>query len=136
MHGKKEKHRLESGLEPFGAVVFSYSRAQAIEDGVLVEVTETAREAGFQWPFAATTEVWALIEQIPREYSHEDIEGRLWDILTTARWSVVRCFKRDDIVFFASSLHHDEGDKVSLKLQIGPGDDGSPVLTLMLPWQD
>ena len=29
----------------FGPVIFSYSRSQAIEDGVLVDVTETASRA-------------------------------------------------------------------------------------------
>jgi len=32
--------------DTFGPVIFSYSRAQAIEDGVLVDVTETAKEGG------------------------------------------------------------------------------------------
>ena len=50
---------------PFGEVIFGYTRRQAIDDGVLVDVTEMAREAGFSWPFAMTAEVWALIEAIP-----------------------------------------------------------------------
>ncbi len=37
----------ESIVDVFGPVVSSYSRAQAIDDGVLVDVTSTAREAGF-----------------------------------------------------------------------------------------
>lgn len=32
----------------FGPVVFSYTRAQAIEDGVLVDVSEMAKEAGIK----------------------------------------------------------------------------------------
>lgn len=31
-------------------VVHAYTRAEAIEDGVLVDVSETAREAGFRVP--------------------------------------------------------------------------------------
>ena len=38
----------------FGPVISCYSRAQAIEDGVLVDVTNMAREAGFKWPVALT----------------------------------------------------------------------------------
>jgi type I site-specific restriction endonuclease len=30
----------------FGEVIYSYTRAQAIEDGVLVDVTDMAKEAG------------------------------------------------------------------------------------------
>ncbi|EQD30141.1 hypothetical protein B2A_14268, partial [mine drainage metagenome] len=32
-------------------VISRYTRAQAIEDGVLVEVSELAREAGFRFPW-------------------------------------------------------------------------------------
>ena len=32
--------------QPFGPIIFSYTRAQAIEDGVLVDVTDLARRAG------------------------------------------------------------------------------------------
>ena len=44
--------------QPFGPVIFSYTRAQAIEDGVLVDLTadgktkQLVREAGFGVPVA------------------------------------------------------------------------------------
>ena len=38
----------------FGPVLSVYTRAQAIEDGILVDVSETAREAGFKIPVAVT----------------------------------------------------------------------------------
>ena len=40
--------------ELFGEVISSYSRAQAIEDGVLVDVSSVAREAGINFPIALT----------------------------------------------------------------------------------
>jgi hypothetical protein len=42
----------------FGPVIHAYSRAEALEDGVLVDVTSTAREAGFRIPVALTRAVW------------------------------------------------------------------------------
>jgi hypothetical protein len=63
----------------FGEVIFSYTRAQAIADRVLVDVTPTALEAGFRFPVAATAALMAAVETIPQQYPHEDIEGRLWD---------------------------------------------------------
>ena len=39
-------------------VIFSYTRAQAIEDGVLVDLTEWAAETGFKIPVACTATVW------------------------------------------------------------------------------
>ena len=35
-------------------VIHSYSRTQAIKDGVPVDVTETAKECGFKYPVAVT----------------------------------------------------------------------------------
>lgn len=122
--------------ELFGDVIFSYSRAQAIEDGVLVDVTETALEAGFNLPFAMTAEVWRMIEKIPEKYRHEDVQGRLWDVLMVARHAAIHSAAGEGMIFFEVILHHGRGSKSRLKLHIGPGDDGSPVLTLMLPWQD
>jgi hypothetical protein len=121
----------------WGDPVYVYTRRQAIEDGVLVDVSETAREAGFRWPLAVTAEVWAMIETIPKAHSHEDVKGRLWDVqmvafanIRTARETNLRILEFDVV------LHHAEGDRVRLKLVSGPGDRGEPVLTLMLPWQD
>jgi len=131
--------RQTNGATPedlFGNVIFSYTRKQAIEDGVLVDVSETAREAGFLWPFAMTAEVWNLIESIPRRYSHEDVSGRLWDVLMVARASARATQAHQNVIFFDVILHHEGGSRVQLKLHCGPGDKGEPVLTLMLPNQD
>ncbi|MCY4511649.1 MAG: hypothetical protein OXG35_32490, partial [Acidobacteria bacterium] len=40
-------------------VIHRYTRAQAIKDGTLVDVTETAREAGWRFPVALTAAVQA-----------------------------------------------------------------------------
>ncbi len=39
---------------PFGPVIYSYTRAQAVADGVQVEVTKTAQEAGIKFPMFLT----------------------------------------------------------------------------------
>ena len=136
---KQEKHASDvpdSLTDIFGDTIFAYTRKQAIEDGVLVDVSETAREAGFRCAFAMTAEVWGLIEHIPRKHCHEDVAGRLWDVLMVARASI-RGAQGQDVVFFDVILHHDNGNRIRLKLHIGPGDNGcEPVLTLMLPEQD
>lgn len=49
------EHHAEPSLEDiFGPVIHSYTRSQAIDDGVLVDVTATAQEAGFKVPTALT----------------------------------------------------------------------------------
>ena len=39
-------------------VISTYSRAQALEDGVLVDAGPLAKEAGFRWPVAITAAAW------------------------------------------------------------------------------
>ena len=38
-------------------IIYTYTRAQAIEDGYIVDVSEVASEAGFRWPVAVTRAV-------------------------------------------------------------------------------
>ena len=49
----------------FAPVIFAYTRAQAIDDGILVDVSETAREAGFKIPVAVTRTVWNRLIALP-----------------------------------------------------------------------
>lgn len=122
--------------ELFGDVIYSYSRKQAIKDGVLVDVSATAKEAGFKWPFAMTAEVWSLIEQIPAKFSHEDLQGRLWDVLMMARHAIRNAKPGEEEIFYDLILHQDGSNRLRLKIHCGPGDSCEPVLTLMLPDQD
>ena len=46
-------------------IVFAYSRSQAIADGVQVEVTKTANEAGIRFPVFITRGVFELCVAIP-----------------------------------------------------------------------
>ena len=67
-------------------VIFSYTREQAIADGVLVDVSQTseAREAGFAIPIVLTAGVHGLV-QVPEELKgQQDYKGRLWDTLFLA----------------------------------------------------
>jgi hypothetical protein len=141
-------------------VISRYTRAQALADGTLVDVSETAREAGFLWPVAVTTAVWALIAQIPDAYSHEDVQGRLWDVLYMLHMAIKSPKQRggsDDIVVrkdavethyrlilhhsteasgpFEQHKNHDVNDMVMLKAVAGPGDHGEPVITIMRTWE-
>ena len=49
--------RNESPLFTAENVIHVYTRAQAIADGVLIDATELAREAGFRFPVALSAEV-------------------------------------------------------------------------------
>ena len=63
-------------------VIFSYTRAQAIEDGVLVDLTEWAKETGFRIPVACTCAVWngyIVPSEDTREFGQSE-RGRAHDL--------------------------------------------------------
>jgi len=64
--------------EVFGEVISSYSRADAIRDGFLIDVSKTAREAGWVIPVAVTARVWAKCVEVAPGVSGQDEMGRLW----------------------------------------------------------
>lgn len=60
---EKQNNKEDQGSNPFedAEVIFQYTRRQAIEDGVLVDVSEMAREAGIRCPMAVTERVWSEV---------------------------------------------------------------------------
>ena len=87
----------------FGPVIFAYTRKQAIADGVLVDVTETAKEAGFQVPVAVTHAVWAEYVAVPEGVEGQDEAGRLWDVLWMCRFGIAQGENRDAREFLLSA---------------------------------
>ncbi len=116
-------------------VIFSYTRAQAIADGVLVDVSELAREAGFRFPVAVTAGVWAECVAVPEGVTGQDETGRLWDVLHLLRVAIAGQTASGERVDFAVHVRNDnrEGDPplVQLYALCGPGDDAEPVITVM-----
>lgn len=139
LHLQREEERTEKGTaimmdmeELFGPVISSYSRAQALEDGELVDVTEMAKEAGFVVPVAVTRAVYALCT--PPKKSYESIKGRLWDVLFLASIGCKGAARRGDDRF---QYKVKVGRRTPVLIcHIGPGDDAEPVLTIMTPEDD
>jgi len=126
--------------ELFGEVIHSYTRAQALDDGVLVDVSEVAREAGIRFPVAVTRAVWGEYVEVPPGVECQDEQGRLWDIL----WLLYCAIRREgggDRIFFEVTVRNHNGkltrkDRVKLEAVCGPGDDGEAVITVLLPDED
>lgn len=120
-------------------VVYAYTRKQAIEDGVLVDVSEMAREAGFTIPVAVTRGVWAdYIVPDPRARQWGQSEsGRLWDTLYMGRLAA-RAGRGRDTIFYRLYFIMKEKQRrlITLKIKIHPGDAGEPVITIMKPEED
>jgi len=125
-------------------LIHTYSRAEAIEDGFLVDVTSVAREAGFTLPVALTRTLWAEYVELPDEYHGcQDEKGRLWDVLWMTRHAI-RQSKETDTVYPTMRLRRIRPngedsrrlDTVRFKAVCGPGDDAAPVITIMLREED
>jgi hypothetical protein len=119
-------------------VVSRYTRAQAIEDGVLIDVSAVAREAGIKYPVALTAAVWARCVTVPPGVLCQDESGRLWDVLWMLRVGIQRAAGR--VVLFSLHVRHSNRSGtpplVHLKAVCGPGDQGEPGITVMLPDED
>jgi hypothetical protein len=118
----------------FENVIYSYSRAQAIEDGVLVDLNHIE---GFKshWKahLASTSAVWAIIEEA-LQHEGQDVNGIAHDVSILAKVAI-----RSSTELCPTEVRFDvliAGRKHTLKLNIGPGDKGEAVLTLLLPHED
>jgi hypothetical protein len=120
-------------------LIYGYSRKQAIEDGVLVDVTTTAKEAGFRFPVALTRAVWERCVTVPAGVHSQDEAGRLWDILWMLHVAIKQG-KGGPEVRFAVHVRSDNKERtpplVRLKALCSPGDEGEPVITIMMPDED
>lgn len=119
-------------------IIYSYSRAQAIEDGVLIDVSEVAKEAGIRYPVAVTEAVWneyILPDPRSREFGQGE-EGRLWDTLFMFR-NAARNSERDTLYFKLFFIMKARQRRlITLKALCGPGDRGEACITIMKPDED
>ena len=64
----------------FGEAIYAYTRKQAVADGVQVEISQTAREAGIRFPVFLTRAVYDAYVTVPEGVTCQDEAGRLWDL--------------------------------------------------------
>ena len=125
----------------FGPVIYAYTRAQAIADDVLVDVTETSKEVGFKLPVAITEALHNHLTPTKADTAiGQDYDGRLWDVLWLAAFTIKLADRGTDTVTFTVVLQEVEAksgqpEKVDLRLRAvcGPGDEGEPVFTIGFP---
>lgn len=132
----------------WGEPVSIYTRAQALADGVLVDLTPTAATYGFKIPLACTSTVWhtiawsQTIEERKRHATGQSTQGRLHDVLSMAAMAARAAVNAgESVVQFAVLMVPERGDEttprqVDLRLVVGGGDESEPVLTLMFPNED
>ena len=121
-------------------LISRYSRAQAIADGVLIDVSDTAREAGNTHATAITAAVHANYVHVPDGVTGQDERGRLWDLVWMLRVTITRHrdAEGDTLLYTVYVRNTDDGtpQPVKLKAICHPGDSGEPVVTVLLPDED
>jgi hypothetical protein len=119
-------------------LIHSYTRVQAIADGVLIDVSATAKEAGFRFPVALTRAVWERCVALPPGVQCKDEAGRLWDVLTMLRFAARA--QDGPEVRFGVHVRNDNRERtpplVQLKGVCGPSDSGEPAVTVLTPEED
>ena len=121
-------------------VIFSYTRKQAIEDGVLVDLTAWSRDTGFVIPVACTHALWQgyIVPPPGTAELGQSERGRGHDLLWMLYLAIRSAPKSQDTLMFEVIFLQAPGkqETVQLKAICGPGDQGEPVLTLMYPHED
>src|SRR5262249_8610682 len=121
-----------------------YTRRQAIEDGLLVDLmpsgtVELVQEAGFKFPVAMTIGAFCATVSEPDKPlpAGQDLKGRLWDVLWMLKLAIKSSKPGNDRVSFSVNVWDGSRRKrVNLWSLCGPGDNAEPVITLMLEGED
>lgn len=118
-----------------------YTRAQAIDDGVLVDITNYSKDMGFKYPVAVTEAVHDILNpSCDLKADGQDIIGRTWDMLIILKLYIHKLADdKTDRLDFSPLFVMEKGKKaepVDLWAQIGPGDNFEPVITIMMQGED
>ncbi|HQJ90278.1 MAG TPA: hypothetical protein PLB70_06665 [Paludibacteraceae bacterium] len=115
-------------------LIFRYSRADALNDGVLVDVSEAAREVGIRYPVAVTAKVFHeyLVPSEKMEGFGQSLSGRLHDLLWMFRCKALKT--SSDLLYFEVLFLMPDGkiEQVKLKAICDGCDDGAPVITILM----
>lgn len=115
-------------------VIDTYSRAQAIADGVLVDLTDTARKYGFRYPVACTEGVWS--GAIAGNNEDETETRTNIRALLLKLYDAIRAGNGGDELHFRAVNRRNPSAPINLWAKCHPGDNAEPVLTIMLEGED
>jgi hypothetical protein len=122
-------------------VIYTYTRSQAIADGLQIEVTKVAEEAGIRFPVFLTRGVYDRYVAVPPGITGQDEAGRLWDIVWMLRFAIIRAkpgVTRVPVALYVRNSDTHPARLVKLIATAGAVDidDPAPAITVMLPDED
>jgi len=127
----------EPSSEPDDDNLFCSSREDALANGVLIDVTEAAKKAGFRVPVALTQALWADIHALPeRVQGAADPAGRLLDVLLLGHCALEQQAPEASSCLYSLEMPLGEARDYRVKAVRGPGDGGEAVITLMQPGEE
>ena len=130
----------KTAADIFGPVLYTYSRSQAVADGLQVEVSKVAEEAGIRFPVFLTRAVYDSFVRVPPGVTGQDEAGRLWDIVWMLRFAIRKAQHGQARLPLALYVRNDNKAPRLIKLvaMCGPLDidEPKPAITIMLPDED
>jgi hypothetical protein len=125
---------------PFGNVIYAYTRKQAIADGVQVDISSAAKEAGIRFPVFITRTAFDAYVTVPPNVSGQDEAGRRWDVVWMLRFAIRKAVQGQSRLPFALYVRNDNRAPRLVKLvaMCGPLDMDAPepAITVMMPDED
>ncbi len=110
------------------------SRQDAIDDGDLIEITRMGRDIGIIYPLAVSAQAAQSMVPFPN-IPQETVTENLWDTLHAFRDKALTT-TAEEFEFQASIYLNGLVPTLTFKAAVSPGDDGEPVITIMLPDED
>ena len=125
----------ENTTEPFGPVIYSYTRAQAVADGLQVEVSKVAEEAGIRFPVFLTRAVFDSYVAVLPGVTGQDEAGRLWDVVWMLRFAIIRSKPGTSRLIVALYIRNSDSHPARLTKLIATAgavdvDDPAPAITV------
>ena len=132
----REDQTTEATMEETN-IISCYTRQNAIDDGIFVDVSEVAKEAGFKIPVAITTNLYHTYIKPSEEAKNygQDEQGRLWDVLWLLRVEARKT--RDSFLKYKVRFQDSPSKKKDVTVwavcEATSPTDPSPAINIMLP---
>ena len=120
--------------ELFGEVIYSYSRAQAINDGVLIDISAMypITRRLYKFPIACTDSVWNVIQST----GHENLLGIVAKVLVASQQNITTRIDEASHLFAVTLENAAPHEHWTFKIMVHGGDNHEPVITIMQKHED
>lgn len=121
-------------------VIYSYTRRQALDDGVLIDLSDFSPEHGIVFPVACTAGVYHryLVPHQTLASKGQAMDARIHDLLSMLAIAIKNQGDKADRLTFQTVFLMPPSKQATITFTCicGPDDAGDPVLTILLPGED